>query len=116
MIKNTTRKGLALLSTAALSFAGLVGFAAPAQANSLVTLAPKVGTEYAVPLDAAFTLETRSAASDNPYGDNMYLEVADADGQLLSALSVELLQPTMQPTRSGRLTLLRLLVPRMTSF
>lgn len=85
MIKNSTRKGLALLSTAALSFAGLVGFAAPAQANSLVTLAPKVGTEYAVPLDAAFTLETRSAASDNPYGDNMYVEVADADGQLLSA-------------------------------
>ena len=81
MKKNTTRKGLALLSTFALTFAGLVGFAAPAQANT-VLLAPSVGTEYAVPLDETFILEARYATGSNGFDEDFTVTVVDADESL----------------------------------
>jgi hypothetical protein len=48
MSKNLTRKGLALVSGAALAVTSLVGFAAPANAAGAVTLAPTSGTNGAV--------------------------------------------------------------------
>jgi hypothetical protein len=49
MSKNLTRKGLALASGAALILTSLVGFAAPANANSGgVTLSPTTGSTYTV--------------------------------------------------------------------
>jgi hypothetical protein len=86
MIKNMTRKGLAIGATAALTLAGLVGFAAPAQATT-VLLAPSVGTEYAVPLTETFILETRRGDNTNPFNDDMTVTVIDAD-QLLDTVGV----------------------------
>ena len=83
MTKNKTRKGLALLSTFALTFAGLVGFAAPAQANT-VLLAPSVGTEYAVPLGETFILETRYATGSNGFAEGLTVTVVDTDEALAS--------------------------------
>jgi hypothetical protein len=81
MIKNMTRKGLAIGATAALTLAGLVGIAAPAQAAE-VTLAPSAGTEYRVPLDAAFALDARFDANANSFNDPLTVEVVDADENL----------------------------------
>jgi hypothetical protein len=46
MIKNMTRKGLAIGATAALTLAGLVGIAAPASATTGITVEPSKGTSY----------------------------------------------------------------------
>jgi len=89
MIKNMTRKGLAIGATAALTLAGLVGFAAPAQATT-VLLAPSVGTEYAVPLGETFILETRRGDGTNPFNDDMTVTVIDSD-QLLDTVGVSTL-------------------------
>jgi hypothetical protein len=57
MSNNLIRKGLAIGATVSLALAGLVGFAAPANAAGTVYLEPAEGTAYAVPLATDFTLQ-----------------------------------------------------------
>ncbi len=56
MIKNMTRKGLAIGATAALTLAGLVGIAAPANASAGMVLKANTGTILAVPVTETLTL------------------------------------------------------------
>ena len=57
MSNNLIRKGLAIGATVSLALAGLVGFAAPANAAGTVYLLPAEGTTYNVPVATNFTLQ-----------------------------------------------------------
>jgi hypothetical protein len=54
MSKNLTRKGLAIGASSAVVLASLVGFAAPAQAATTVTIDTKFGSGFSVPADRGF--------------------------------------------------------------
>jgi hypothetical protein len=64
MAKNTTRKGLAFGATLALSASALVGFAAPAQASTLVVI-PNGGTSTSFISGESFSVKLLGALSSS---------------------------------------------------
>jgi hypothetical protein len=75
MAKNLTRKGLALGSTVALIAAGVVGFAAPAQASTL-TVIPSSGTSTTFISGETFSVKVLGQFAST---DALRWEIADID-------------------------------------
>jgi hypothetical protein len=82
MSNNLIRKGLAIGASVSLALAGLVGFAAPAQAAGSVYLVPAEGTSYTTLLDQGFTLAGSANSAALQGGDRFKFKVTDPDGKL----------------------------------
>jgi hypothetical protein len=82
MIKNMTRKGLALGSTVALLVSGLVGIAAPAQAATLSAVIPTAGTSTTFVSGEVFKLK---ALGNLVSGDSLRWIVTGVDETLTIA-------------------------------
>jgi hypothetical protein len=79
MSKNLTRKGLALVSGAALAVTSLVGFAAPANAAGEVTLAPTTGTGNSAFSTDPFSLTTDVISVGGPAITNLAYYISNPD-------------------------------------
>ena len=79
MSKNLTRKGLALVSGAALTLTSLVGIAAPANAVGGVTLAPTSGTGTSVFATDSMSLTANVAAIGGPATASLAFKINNPD-------------------------------------
>ena len=82
MSNNLIRKGLAIGASVSLALAGLVGFAAPAQAAGTVYLVPAEGSTYTMPVDEEFVLQAYFDSAAKRGSESVKFKVTDASSKL----------------------------------
>ena len=109
MTKNMTRKGLALGSSLALVASAVVGFAAPAQASSLVVI-PSTGTSTTTISGEVFSVKVlgQFAATDDLQWEIAGIDTANetvtatvSGGQAVTGTTTKTVNPTTVATNSG---------------
>ena len=82
MSNNLIRKGLAIGATVSLALAGLVGFAAPANANGVVALEPAEGSTYTMPIGQNFALAASFDDAAQRGSESVKFKVVDSGSRL----------------------------------
>ena len=107
MIKNMTRKGLAIGTTAALTLAGLVGVAAPASATTGITVEPSKGTSYTMISGEQFDLRVFGQANYSGSFSALRWEITNPDTATVNlrvpadANALAATRPASNPTVPG---------------
>jgi hypothetical protein len=109
MIKNMTRKSLAIGTTAALTLAGLVGIAAPASATTGITVEPSKGTSYTMISGEQFDLRVFGQANYTGSFSALRWEITNPDTATVNlrvpadANALAATRPASNPTSSYEL-------------
>jgi hypothetical protein len=109
MSNNLIRKGLAISATVTLALAGLVGFAAPANANGVVALEPAEGSTYTMPIGQNFALAASFDDAAQRGSESVKFKVVDSGSRLDLDTSATVVKSGYSPNYSATSNTIRLI-------